>query len=274
MKPSGPSYQSGNEVRFKTCPSCGHAKWGVSMNPDTEAWTCYACGAGGRGTATTAEALRRMMRPRVRVEWSEVPLPGWIPLSRTARKYLTARGVQRPEQYGLAELADTTRILVPYQGPHGRVIFWTTRYFMPDGQPKYVSAPGLKPLYVLPWWRPAQQTVIVEGPFDALAVLEHTELFDLGLDPEQEFNVIALGGKILTKTNRDDLRELAPGKKIILLDHDAMLDAMKLKSQLLNASVVTLPKGMDPASIAEESSNERSKVDQQQTENARALLDA
>ncbi len=249
MTPIGPSRSSGNETRYKYCPACGRAGWTVSMNDDSGAWSCYACEAGGGGMLTTHDALRRSMQPRTVNKWNPVPLPAWEPLSRTARKYLRDRNIHHPEKFGIVETQESTRLLIPYFGEIGQPIYWTTRAYMPDGRPKYVSASGRKPLYVLPRWVPQKMTIIVEGPFDAMAVFNWPGAFGLDTLDETCYNVVALGGKQVTRTVSQDIRRLALGDKIVMLDSDALLNGMKIVSQLTNATIHQLPRGTDPADI-------------------------
>lgn len=165
-------------------------------------------------------------------------LPEFERLTKTAKRYLAERGLTNPEKYGIMELVEGTRLVFPYFGPQGRIIYWSTRAYHDDGKPKYVTAPGRHPLYVLPNWKPRDQVFIVEGIMDAIATYEATGV-----------PVIALGGKVLPRYLRQDLRELAPGKKIIMLDGDAagIRGAIKLKAQIRGATIHPLPDGKDPA---------------------------
>ena len=211
------------------------------MNPDNGAWICFVCDARGRADVdVTPSSVLDSLQPVTRREWPEVMLPDFTKLSRTGRKYLADRGIHRPEQFGIVELADAPRVLIPYRGHMGQVIYWATRRFMDDGLPKYITATGRKPLYVLPDWSPHSHAVVVEGVFDCIA-------YHLATGN----SAIALGGKSLARYNRSDLNLLAPGKRKVMLDGDAMGQAVKL-SREIGASITMLPAGVDPADYYKE----------------------
>ena len=237
MELSGHSRPQGQEIRWQSCPSCGHAKWAVSQNGDTGAWICYACGAKGAvDMGHSVSSLMQKLTPTVgKVRWPEVTLPEWMPLTRTGRKYLRERGILRPEDFGIVEIAGGGRVLIPYIGPDGAIIYWVTRSFVPDGLPKYVGAPGRKPLYILPNWEVQDETVFVEGPFDCIVHHLATGIPTIGL-----------GGKSLPAYNLGDVTRLARGKRTLMLDHDALRATLTL-SQQLEAQVAHLPDGLDPA---------------------------
>ena len=238
MEPSGHSRAQGSEVRWQVCPSCGNSKWAVSQNADTGAWTCYSCGAKGAvDTGASADKLLGLLTPTHTglCEWPEVALPDWRPLTRTGRKYLRDRGIGNPEDFGIVEVAEGGRVLIPYFGPSGAIIYWVTRAFVPDGKPKYMGATGRKPLYVLPEWKEMDSAVFVEGPVDALVHWLATGV-----------PTIALGGKSLTGYNRAAIDSMVGAKRTIILDNDALLEAMALGAEL-GAEVVCLPAGLDPA---------------------------
>jgi len=237
LTPSGECRSSGSEIRWRTCPACGNMQWGVSQNTQTGAWYCYRCDARGVGEAS-APSPQDMFRPTfAKQDWQEVPLPEYTQLGGKARRYLRERGIDDPGKYGIVELAETTRLLFPYLGVEGRVIYWSTRWYKPDGAPKYVTAPGRKPLFVLPSWKPHPgRVVLVEGILDAILTHEHTGL-----------PVIALGGKVLPAYSKADLRYLAPGDKTIMLDHDALAAALKLCANLTQCKIQVMSPGVDPA---------------------------
>jgi hypothetical protein len=185
-----------------------------------------------------------LLKPPPKHEWMERELPEFMPLSKRARDYLINRGMTwSPEKYGIVEQVGTTRMLLPYRGPYGRTICYSTRWYVPDGGPKYRVAEGVRPLYVLPRWEPHDHVVIVEGILDAIAVHEATGQA-----------VIALGGKSLPDYMRADMRHLAPLEKTLMLDNDAagFKAAMKLKGILRNCKIHMLPVGVDPAEYYKE----------------------
>lgn len=230
--PSGLSRPSGTQLNYQHCPSCGSDGWKVYQNPDTGAWICFRCNARGcADVGVTKDRLLLQLERRVtRREWPEMLLPKYEPLSRSARLYLQRRGISDPARYGIVELAESTRVLIPYRGPLGRVVYWTTRSYLDDGQPKYMTAPGRHPLYVLP----GPDMVVVEGVFDAIAVRQNGGR-----------GAVALGGKTIPAYLRAELRELSPAT--IMLDGDALKDALRLKQELPDAKIHMLPVGVDPA---------------------------
>lgn len=236
---SGESRSSGNEIRYKVCPVCGHAKWSVSQDATSGASICYKCGARGVGESNAPSPHKLFVPKPARLCWSEVPMPDYKPLGAAARQYLLSRGLKDPSKYGVMELVNAPRLLFPYSGPEGKVIFWSTRYYLPDGMPKYVTATGRPPLYVLPSWQPWEDgVVLVEGILDAIMTHEHTGL-----------PTIALGGKALRVYLKDDLRYLAPGRKTVVLDGDALAAGLKLCASLTNCNIIPLTPGADPADI-------------------------
>lgn len=235
-EPSGACRQQGTQVVYQVCPECGNQKWKVYMNPDTGAWICFRCDARGKAKVDiTATSLLDKLKPRVQHEWPEVRLPEWTKLSRTGRKYLRDRGIHRPEDFGIVELKDSTRVLIPYRGPQGKVIYWATRSFIDDGLPKYVTATGRKPLYVLPDWTAGRPTVLVEGVVDAIVHYIATGI-----------STIALGGKSVARYNRASVNSLAGEDAVVMLDSDATAQAVKIAREF-NMKLKLLPPGMDPA---------------------------
>lgn len=226
-------------MRWRHCPSCHRVTWSVSQNPETGAWHCYACEAGSAGNKVQGvDKILSLLKPSDPLEWPEMELPPFEPLSPTARRYLKRRGLTNPEKYGIMEVEDSTRVVFPYRGPYGRTIYYSTRWYEPDGRPKYVVATGVRPLYVLPRWEPSDHVIIVEGIMDAIATHEATGEA-----------VIALGGKSLPTYLRPDMRMLAPSRKTIMLDNDAagFKAAMRLKGTLRKSTIHMLPVGVDPS---------------------------
>jgi hypothetical protein len=236
--PSGESRPSGDNLNFRHCPSCGAARWKTYMHPETGGWNSYCCGAKGYADVgvTKGQITNILERGQRAKEWDEVQLPEWEALSKSARRYLKRRGLDNPGKYGIVELKESTRILIPYRGLMGRIIYWTTRAYMDDGQPKYIACPGRHPLYAVPDVRPHDDVVVVEGVFDAIAVHEATGKA-----------AVALGGKSLPAYLRADLSHLAPNKLTIMLDGDAFADSLKLKQVIPHAKLEILPAGVDPA---------------------------
>lgn len=251
----GPSRSSGNQVCYRHCPVCGSDKWKVYVNPVTGAWYCFAGQHSGGGKVDVGMGEHRGQEIRdlldgkhqvARPEWPEVTLPTFHALSTGAERYLERRGlIGGAKQFGLVEMADSPRILIPYRGPNGRYVYWSSRSYsvLADG-PKYLAASGKHPLYVLPRWRAYEDLVLVEGAFDAMAVYLTTGR-----------PVAALGGKSLPKYLEPDLMEMCTRKLTIMLDGDALAGALGLARRLSDrrlTKVVPLRTGDDPASLGAE----------------------
>lgn len=247
----GPNRTSGGQVVFQNCPVCGNRRWKVYVNPDTGFWFCHAPEHSGGGKvdcglqlAGRGRAFLESLALQPSTKWHPMPLPAYEPLGRRALRYLMARGIseRRAARLGIVEMQDRMRIVVPYYGPDGEVIYWSARAYskMEDG-PKYLAASGRHPLYVRPDWLPTRTLVLVEGVFDALAVEEHT-----GLD------VCALGGKYLPRYLEHDLLRIGVRRLVVLLDPDALADAIKLRSRMMTkreVKIIPLPLGKDPADL-------------------------
>lgn len=250
---TGPSKESGEQIVYQHCPVCGSRGWKVYVNPVTGLWWCHAGNHTGGGRidvgmplAGRGQAIRGRHAPQERPRWTETGLPSWQPLGWRALRYLAARGIDKglAASLGIVEMEERMRVLVPYLGPAGGVIYWTARSYtdLEEG-PKYLAAGGKHPLYVLPDWQPREDVVLVEGVFDAIAVHEATGSA-----------AIAVGGKSLPRYLEPDLLDLAHRSITILLDADAAADAYRLRKRLMfkrKMRVVPLPPGEDPSSMGD-----------------------
>lgn len=250
----GPSRTSGEQIVFQICPVCGSQRWKTYVNPVTGLWYCHAPEHSGGGAVDVGSPLAGqgraildlLERPGAtpQIDWPEVRVPAWERVTGRARRYLLKRGVTvgQAERLGIAEMQDKMRVIVPYFGPDGSIIYWTARKYsdLEDG-PKYLAASGKHPLYVLPSWHPAEIVVVVEGVFDAIAAHAATGI-----------TTVALGGKALPRYLVGDLLGVASRRIVVCLDADALSDALKLRSRLMSkreVTVVPLPLGEDPASM-------------------------
>lgn len=244
---------SGEELNYQECPVCGSMNWKVYLNPITGLWFCFASGhqSGGRvQTDDWSEEARAELLALLSTtdrtaphDWPELDLPPWMPLTPIAQAYLARRGIHASTwgSLGIVEMRQTPRVLIPYRGPLGRTIYWTGRAYTTwaNEVPKYLSAPGTHPLYMVPRWEPVKHAVLVEGPFDAIAVWQATGQ-----------HAVALGGKSLSKRVETDLRRLVRDRITIMLDADAGAAALTLADQLMDQyqlRLVTLDDGTDPA---------------------------
>lgn len=244
----------GDEMNYRECPVCSSNKWKLYVNSLTGLWHCFAGSHGAGGVvevgAFTQEAKQELLRlldgaaPRT-YDWPEVELPPWKPLSDEAQAYLCNRGVQRSTcgALGIREMSISPRILVPYTGPRGRLIHWTGRAYQEtaSGVSKYMNARGAKPPFVLPRWGVLEEAVLVEGPFDAIAVWQATGI-----------PTIALGGKTMSRAVEQNIRSLVKGRVWVFLDGDAQVAAVRIKEQLMDkytCSLVMLDGRVDPADL-------------------------
>lgn len=251
----GPHRGSGEELNYQECPVCGSSNWKVYVNPLTGLWFCFAAThqAGGRiqtddWTDDARAELLAILSSTGRVatqQWPEIDLPSWMPLTPHAQRYLAGRGIHASTwgALGLVEMRQSPRVLVPYRGPLGRTIYWTARAYTTwaGDVPKYMSAPGTHPLFMLPRWESVPMAVVVEGPFDAIAVWQATGL-----------PTVALGGKSMSRQVEFDLRKLVRERITLMLDADAGAATLTLSDKLMDQyklRLVTLDDGLDPADL-------------------------
>lgn len=252
-----PSRQSGQELNFQTCPVCGSTGWNTYVNPLTGAWYCFAArhteNKGGAVEVDYDSDQARQVMLRVLAEnytedytWPEVHLPETRPIGGFTFKYLESRGLSSDliHQLAFREMVDEPRLLVPFFGLEGRVIGWTGRLVYAPAthtNPKYRGPSGDKPPYMLPRWGEVDEAVLVEGPFDAIAVYQHTGM-----------NAIAVGGTSLSKRVEHDIRQLVSKTVHILLDGDAGVKALSMYEQLADrfkVKVHLLPDEEDPGTL-------------------------
>jgi DNA primase len=157
-------------------------------------------------------------------------------------EYLKARGVskQAMRDFGLGYCRSgryASRIVLPVRSLYGRS--FTTRLTTP-GEPRYLAGDGAGRLLfgwdVLKRRHPGTKLVVlVEGPFDALAV------YDAGLP------VLGLMGKELRRSQLEQLGFMGEVTFILMLDPEAARDAVEQAGKLLNVRVALLAGQADPA---------------------------
>lgn len=261
---------SGEQINYKHCPICGSTAWKVFVDPAKGKWVCF----GGRHPApphggypggnlkieghddAPGKHILDLLAPEDSVvEWGEVELPDFEPLSNMAISYLEWRGisVEVATTLGLVEWTDKHRILIPYFDDTGQLVFYTSRRYSKNlGEgPKYLTAPGKHPLYELTGTSLGAvcgTTVIVEGCFDAMKVAL------------AGYDAIALGGKSLPRYLERLLLTSVRGYDIIsiLLDRDAAAQALRLRGLLSSkpgigqVRVRFCPHNLDPGSMTPE----------------------
>jgi len=250
---TGLARDSGTQVNYHTCPVCGDTRWKVYADPVNGKWFCFAHNGGGQAETSlqpetwAQDVLDQLAGKHARIEaieWPECALPRWTPLCKRASKYLMSRGIDESlaRSLGIVEMEDRLRVIIPFVGPTGRIIYWSARAYstLEDG-PKFLGAGGKHPLYVLPNWKPTDEIVVVEGALDAIAVHQHTGR-----------HVVALGGKSLPLYLKPELLGLVRERIILMLDADALAAALTIKTRLpahLHVDIVLLPDGEDPSSL-------------------------
>lgn len=246
---------SGDHLNFKVCPVCGDARYKVYVQPFTGWWFCFsgAHNRGGRVEAQlstdgrVAELLEMLRAEKPVASWEEIELPPWEPLSRSALRYLANRDIsaEYARKRGIVEWTDQFRVLVPYFNDAGELIFWTSRRYtdLAGSGPKYIAAPGTKPLYTL--HANCDRLVLVEGVFDAMAV------------QRAGFAAVALHGKSLPNYLQKYFLTIAGRYGIIdvMLDTDAFGSAIGIRNSLLTQRVIGIKPyapGKDPAEMCRE----------------------
>lgn len=253
---TGDYRSSGSQINYQHCPVCGSDSWRTYLDPETGMWFCFVGhhNAGGKvdldldGDNLGASLLRMLAGRDGPLEWPEIELPPFHPLSRQAARYLDKRGIDAAvaARLGMVEWEDNHRILIPYF-QDGDLVYWTSRrYSTKLGQgPKYWSQGGAKPLY-RPFLggAPSEKLVLVEGVFDAIAV------------ERAGYHAVALGGKSLPKYHMKQLLTLAAGYGtiVVLLDEDALAKAIDLREDIQARlaqpiRIVSPPSGMDAGDL-------------------------
>jgi hypothetical protein len=247
---------SGSQRNYRNCPVCLRSDWKVYVDEATGKWICFAGSCGSRGRVSvdmTPGRLKSLFtRDRGVREFPVVDLPEFTPLTQVhARKVRVMYKLEVPERYLLVSMAAEAydRVIIPYVRADRSVIYWSTRA-MDGAQPKYLGMGGKHPLYIPAYLNPATEAirdlfgvVLVEGAFDAMSVRDR-----VGLD------AVALGGKYLPDHLVPHLKKYVGDRRItIMLDRDALRDALKLKHRLdgimpKSMTRVVLCPGSDPAS--------------------------
>jgi len=261
------------------CPICG--KHRLYIQALTGLWCCFYCrdsGGGGQGSFAALLALveglplaaaRERIRtgrgyshraeareePRIEPEQSASelePLPAdFIPVFApgvgwTFPEYLRERGVRArtAARYGLG--SSRGRVVLPIR-MDGALVGWQVRSTDPTSTLRYKTSRGVAPeaLFGFDLALCASPLVLVEGPFDVLALAQ------------QEHLAVALQGKVLHPEQALAVRDSHPGEVVLLLDGDvpgrkAVAAAGALLVRLgLQVRVARLSPEADPSSHPE-----------------------
>jgi DNA primase len=213
-------------------------------------------------TARAYLAGRRMSDATIEAFSLGYALPGWdalmAPLVRqgwTPQELLDAGLIVRRADGGGYYDRFRDRVIFPIRDPQGRVVGFGARV-LDDSQPKYLNSPDTalyskgRLLYGLDRARAAAtragHLVVVEGYFDAIAAHQ------AGVA-----QVVATLGTALTAAHLQQLERLVP-RVVLLFDPDPAGVSATLRTVELflehgmDASVATLPAGVDPDSFLEQ----------------------
>lgn len=248
----------GDEVQIETCIFCGSPKWKLELSADRGVFHCWVCRSGGRLDAILSKITggayhlpvtlqgKPQARPVQQVEeFRSLP----IAEARAAALYLSRRGIQPDVAawYGLRLCQQSGhrldgRIVIPARDFWtGEILGWVGRAYC-GGGPKYLSTMVRR---VVTGWRvrsPTVPTVLVEGPFDGIAV------------HRAGFHAAVLGG-----TGAPDLEEFASRLSsntmvVVMLDADAVSQATRLYWQIQQVhsavQLIYLPSNTDPADLS------------------------
>jgi len=252
------------------CPFCNHQKRKLEINLLTDdkgenRFACWVCGARGK---TIFSLLRQLKVPadqaapvlslikkgtKYHYEVEEVvELPKefqslWKASTQSViankiRKYLYNRGLNDLDfiKYNIGYCTSgefTGRIILPSYDEHNKLNFFTARTYE-DSFYKYKNPSTSRDIIffenLINWEQPL---VLVEGPFDALAVRR---------------NAIPLLGKTVSKTLMKKIVENKVKELYVVLDEDAKREALRLCDTFLSLGkqvhLVDL-KGKDPSAI-------------------------
>jgi DNA primase len=231
------------------CPFCKHHKPKLEVDPKAGVWHCWTCNEKGRTPTSilrklhaNADAIREMRsyfpdgkgnideKTYVKVELPREYKPLSTTLSsltyRQAKSYVIKRGITEQDivkySIGYCEAGKyRNSIIVPSHDRNGNINYFISRSFEKDPSRKY-NAPscnkneliGLE--YFINWKVPV---ILCEGIFDAIAIKR---------------NAIPLFGKTIPKSLMLKLVESDVKTVYLALDKDALKEAIKYATQLLN----------------------------------------
>lgn len=236
-----PDYRSRKDGRkFRVhCPYCEEGKTpALSILPDFKAGICFRCNILFIGDDTQGElrmdedflscidSLRPAKLKDVLCNVSSTILSLYDQIK--DNKFLETRNPFVPDwnYYGIRQ--GDHEVVTPYY-LFGELVYYQIRHYEPRGfknptginAPLYIpsntgKSPGL--------WYQDVPTVIVEGPFDAIAYDVARRFL------KKRFNIAALGGKVVTQYRVNLLRELGVTKLVLNLDEYEL--SRNLKDQL------------------------------------------
>lgn len=203
--------QNGDWQQWEVCPFCGAKDWRFGVNTVTGAYKCFhaSCGAKGRDGAYV---VRDGKARAVAQEKCPIP-PTRILQDERALAYLAKRGVSGAD-WGIREGVGYLygRVVIPFPDSD----YWQARSYLPQVQPKYKNPAGQTYPLFKALRAGAEEIVLVEGLFDALA------LHRLG------YSAAAIGSTHITTVGLEALHRLDPPSVTICLDFGAGGHAFRL----------------------------------------------
>lgn len=244
------------------CPVCKHYKRKLEINLVTGKYHCWVCGFGGLNLKTLFKKLKApasyynifgenksFSTPKKDFEISfdevsevsntvlQLPneyKPMWEPSLelpyRHALVYLKNRGITREDiiRYNIGYATEgefRNRIIIPSYDSEGFLNFYTARSFYDTKYLKYVSCSFSKNIIGFELLINFEEPItLVEGPFDAMTV---------------RTNTVPLFGKTLSKKLKMKLLEYDVPMVNVLLDNDALDDAIKICDFLIKNNIPT-----------------------------------
>jgi hypothetical protein len=152
-------------------------------------------------------------------------------------KYLTHRGITKDtaRAFGLGWVEQGTysnRVAIPVVCPVGSG--FTTRTMDPEEQLRFLSGPGVgHMLFGWPQAENAKELVVAEGPFDTMSVYQAAFTA-----PEMELGAVGILGKKLRAAQIKMIRSHKARRIVLMLDGDALDDALDQYKQLGSRVVV------------------------------------
>ena len=248
------------------CPQCGKQK--LYVNPDKKSWICFRCGEGGGARKlckrfgveytdtpqTDLARLREQMRQRTMTqEIHKSPLPPEMRsvlagdhIANIVKQYLERRGVTEDMMRRWDLRVSGQDLIFPIFDTNDQFITYQARRIIGDG-PKSMNPEGDNDaIFNLHLARFTPGVVVVEGPFDAMAV--HTKLEDHGI------GAVALLGHNCSAVQASIIgRILKPSIVWVLLDPDISEPEMHKVGHTIRSNgaadvrVATLPVDPDEA---------------------------
>lgn len=244
---------SQDEIAYH-CPFCNHRKKKLQVNLVTHKYHCWVCDAKGKSIFSLFKKLNatKSQFDRLRIvvdgpsmtihhadiseqfialpdEFQKLSIPQRKnPFYRNAIKYVLDRGMTKYDifRYNLGFCSDgnyANRIIIPSYDSMGSLNYFSARSFSGDTF-KYKNPPISKDVIgfesEVNWDLPI---ILVEGVFDAIRVKR---------------NSIPMFGKFPSNTLQDALVMHDVSEVTILLDPDAMQDAVKIASRFVKKDIV------------------------------------